>query len=150
MNLVWHGNIPGHVQQTHRVNCKIAFERCNMLLAYSHVETFVKYFIHGFYLLFCIHVSFNKSVDLYERQDFYPLRGQCQAASLTEAVHLSKGNAGFPKQEQKHLVVQNCRIFLDPGCQCEQTAKAWSINLYDCYQFFARGVNINPIFNLKV
>ena len=51
-----------------------------------------------------------------------PLRGQCQAGSLTGAVHLSKGNAGVlrPAQRgQKPLVEQKGKCWLDPDFQYE-------------------------------
>jgi hypothetical protein len=51
-----------------------------------------------------------------------PVRGQCQAGSLTGAVHLSKGNAGVlrPAQRgQKPRVEQKGKCWLDPDFQYE-------------------------------
>lgn len=52
-----------------------------------------------------------------------PIRGHCQAGSLTGAVHLSKDNAGVlrPAQRgQKPRVEQKGKCWLDPGAQCAQ------------------------------
>jgi hypothetical protein len=51
-----------------------------------------------------------------------PLRGQCQAGSLTGAVHLSKGNAGvlrLAQRGQKPRVEQKGKCWLDPDFQYE-------------------------------
>ena len=51
-----------------------------------------------------------------------PLRGQCQAGSLTGAVHLSKGNAGvlrLAQRGQKPRVEQKGKSWLDPDFQYE-------------------------------
>jgi hypothetical protein len=51
-----------------------------------------------------------------------PLRGQCQAGSLTGAVHLSKGNAGvlrIAQRGQKPRVEQKGKCYLDPDFQYE-------------------------------
>jgi hypothetical protein len=56
----------------------------------------------------------------YSRHD--PLRGQCQAGSLTGAVHLSKGNAGVLRtthRGQKPRVEQKGKCCLDPDFQYE-------------------------------
>ena len=47
-----------------------------------------------------------------------PVRGQCQAGSLTGAVHLSKNNAGVLRPAQrgrKPRVEQKGKCWLDPG-----------------------------------
>ena len=49
-----------------------------------------------------------------------PIRGHCQAGSLTGAVHLSKNNAGVlrPAQRgQKPRVEQKGKSWLDPDVQ---------------------------------
>ena len=51
-----------------------------------------------------------------------PLRGQCQAGSLTGAVHLSKGNAGvlrLAQRGQKPRVEQKGKCWLDSDFQYE-------------------------------
>ncbi len=51
-----------------------------------------------------------------------PLRGQCQAGSLTGAVHLSKGNAGVQsaaQRGQKPRVEQKGKSCVDPDSQYE-------------------------------
>jgi hypothetical protein len=51
-----------------------------------------------------------------------PVRGQCQAGSLTGAVHLSKGNAGvlrLAQRGQKPRVEQKGKCWLDPDFQYE-------------------------------
>lgn len=51
-----------------------------------------------------------------------PLRGQCQAGSLTGAVHLSKGNAGVLRRAQrgqKPRVEQKGKCLLDLDFQYE-------------------------------
>ena len=51
-----------------------------------------------------------------------PVRGQCQAGSLTGAVHLSKGNAGvlrLAQRGQKPRVEQKGKCCLDPDFQYE-------------------------------
>ena len=51
-----------------------------------------------------------------------PLRGQCQAGSLTGAVHLSKGNGGvlrLAQRGQKPRVEQKGKCWLDSDFQYE-------------------------------
>ena len=51
-----------------------------------------------------------------------PLRGQCQAGSLTGAVHLSNDNAGvlrLAQRGQKPRVEQKGKCWLDPDFQYE-------------------------------
>src|ERR1700730_7828093 len=51
-----------------------------------------------------------------------PVRGQCQAGSLTGAVHLSKGNAGvlrLAQRGQKPRGEQKGKCWLDPDFQYE-------------------------------
>src|SRR5580658_9997536 len=66
------------------------------------------------------HVLVHSRVDFTLRHD--PLRGQCQAGSLTGAVHLSKGNAGvlrLAQRGQKPRVEQKGKCWLDPDFQYE-------------------------------
>ena len=45
-----------------------------------------------------------------------PIRGHCQAGNLTEAVHMSKNNAGVlrpAQRRQKHCVEQKGKRWLD-------------------------------------
>ncbi len=54
--------------------------------------------------------------------EYDPLRGKCQAGSLTGAVHLSKGNAGvlrLAQRGQKPRVEQKGKCWLDPDFQYE-------------------------------
>ncbi len=56
----------------------------------------------------------------YSRHD--PLRGQCQAGSLTGAVHLSNDNTGvlrLAQRGQKPRVEQKGKCWLDPDFQYE-------------------------------
>ena len=68
----------------------------------------------------CMRCKPVHGVEFYAQYD--PLRGQCQAGSLTGAVHLSKGNAGVlrPAQRgQKPRVEQKGKSWLDPDFQYE-------------------------------
>ena len=75
----------------------------------------------GFGLLFArCRKAVVSTVSRTSRHD--PLRGQCQAGSLTGAVHLSKGNAGvlrLAQRGQKPRVEQKGKCWLDPDFQYE-------------------------------
>ena len=61
-----------------------------------------------------------------------PIRGHCQAGSLTGAVHLSKNNAGVlrPAQRgQKPRVEQKGKSWLDPGVQYAQGLRKHGLSI---------------------
>ena len=61
-----------------------------------------------------------------------PLRGQCQAGSLTGAVHLSKGNAGVlrtAQRGQKPRVEQKGKCWLDLGIQYIQRQQKLGLSI---------------------
>ena len=61
-----------------------------------------------------------------------PIRGHCQAGSLTGAVHLSKNNAGVlrPAQRgQKPRVKQKGKSWLDPGVQYAQGLRKHGLSI---------------------
>jgi hypothetical protein len=68
-----------------------------------------------------------------------PLRGQCQAGSLTGAVHLSKGNAGvlrLAQRGQKPRVEQKGKCWLDPDFQYEYGPRKRGLSiLLSCLEF---------------
>ena len=64
-----------------------------------------------------------------------PLRGQCQAGSLTGAVHLSKGNAGVLRRAQrgrKPLVEQKGKSPLDFDFQYEYRPRKRGLSILLC------------------
>ena len=69
--------------------------------------------------------------------------GQCQAGSLTGAVHLSKGNAGVPRRSQwgrKPHVEQKGKCWLDLSLQYGARSRNVGLTILFISEFEERGV----------
>lgn len=73
-----------------------------------------------------------------------PLRGQCQAGSLTGAVHLSKGNAGVLRRAQrgqKPRVEQKGKSWLDLDFQYEYGPRKRGLSILLIFTSFMQEVS---------
>lgn len=73
-----------------------------------------------------------------------PVRGQCQAGSLTGAVHLSKGNAGVlrtAQRGQKPRVEQKGKCCLDPDFQYEYGPRKRGLSILLSVESFKQEVS---------
>ena len=73
-----------------------------------------------------------------------PVRGQCQAGSLSGAEHLSKGNAGvlrLAQRGQKPRVEQKGKCWLDPDFQYEYGPRKRGLSILLSVESFKQEVS---------